>query len=88
MNLFECLGPRVLLDLLVLLHATVTGWSSSGIFLFCKKGLKKSISHRWRQTVRTQFSKDDMESSDSSGYRIIDNDVDGDDGVWVDLAAK
>jgi hypothetical protein len=39
-------------------------------------------------TARTQFSKDDVESSDSSGYWIVDNDVDGDDGVWVDLAAK
>jgi hypothetical protein len=38
--------------------------------------------------VRTQFSKDDVESSDSSGYWIIDDDVNGDDGVWVDLAAK
>jgi hypothetical protein len=35
-----------------------------------------------------QVFKDDMESSDSSGYWIVDDDVDGDDGVWVDLAAK
>jgi hypothetical protein len=38
--------------------------------------------------VRTQFSKDDVESSDSSGYWIVNNDVDGDEDVWVDLAAK
>jgi hypothetical protein len=57
-------------------------------FFFCKKGFEKSISHRRRQTVRTQFSKDDVESSDSSGYWIVDDDVDGDNGVWVDLAAK
>jgi hypothetical protein len=29
-----------------------------------------------------------VESSDSSGYWIVDDDVDGDNGVWVDLAAK
>jgi hypothetical protein len=28
-----------------------------------------------------------VESSDSLGYWIVDDDVDGDDGVWVDLAA-
>jgi hypothetical protein len=33
------------------------------------------------KSVRTQFSKDDVESSDSSGYWIVDADVDGDDGV-------
>jgi hypothetical protein len=37
---------------------------------------------------RTQFSKDDVESFDSPGYWIVDNDVDGDDGIWVDLAVK
>jgi hypothetical protein len=35
-----------------------------------------------------QVFKDDMENSDSSGYWIVDDDVDGDDGVWVDSAAK
>jgi hypothetical protein len=38
--------------------------------------------------VGTQFSKDDVESSDSTGYWIVDDGVKGDDGVWVDLAAK
>jgi hypothetical protein len=40
------------------------------------------------QLVRTQFSKDDVESSDSSVCWIVDDDINGDDGVWVDLAAK
>jgi hypothetical protein len=38
--------------------------------------------------VRTLFSKDDVESSDSSVYWIVDDDINGDDGVWVDLATK
>jgi hypothetical protein len=38
--------------------------------------------------VRTQFSKDDMEASDSSVCWIVDDDINGDNGVWVDLAAK
>jgi hypothetical protein len=29
-----------------------------------------------------------VESSDSSGYWIVDDGINGDDGVWVDLAAK
>jgi hypothetical protein len=38
--------------------------------------------------VRTQFSKDGVESFDSSVCWIVDDDIIGDDGVWVDLAAK
>jgi hypothetical protein len=56
-------------------------------FSFCKKGFEKSVSHRRRQTVRAQFSKDDVENSDSF-YWIIDDDVGGDVGVEVELAAK
>jgi hypothetical protein len=38
--------------------------------------------------VRTQFSKDDVESSDSPGYWIVDDDDFYVYGVCVGLAAK
>jgi hypothetical protein len=38
--------------------------------------------------VRTQFSKDDVEASDSLLAGLFDDDINGDDGVWVDWAAK
>jgi hypothetical protein len=34
--------------------------------------------------VRTQFSKDDVDASDSLLARLFDDDFNGDDGVWVD----
>jgi hypothetical protein len=50
--------------------------SSFGTFLFVRKDLKNCFPQTG-QTVRTQFSKDDVESSDLLGYWIVDDD----DGV-------
>jgi hypothetical protein len=47
-----------------------------------------SLSKEQIYIVRTQFSKDDVENSDSSDCWIVDDGVDGVDGVWVDLSAK
>jgi hypothetical protein len=54
--------------------------SSFRNFFFVRTDLKNR-SHRRRQTVRTQFSKDDVEASDPLIADLFDTGVDGDDGV-------
>jgi hypothetical protein len=51
----------------------------------------RSLSTFWKKLViivRTQFSKDDVEASDSLFAGLFDDDINGDDGVWVDWTAK
>jgi hypothetical protein len=87
MNLFECPGLQVLLDLLVLLRATVTGWSSFGFF-FCKKGFEKSFPTNGAKLLEHSFPRMTWRILIRRVTGFVDDGVNGDDGVWVDLAAK
>jgi hypothetical protein len=58
----------------------VAGISSSEFFSFVRKDLKNR-SHRRRQTVKTQFSKDDVEDYDLLVCWNVDDDINDDDGV-------
>jgi hypothetical protein len=56
--------------------------SSSVEKAFCRNTY--ILSAHLKHSVRTQFSKDDVDASDSLLAGLFDDDFNGDDGVWVD----
>jgi hypothetical protein len=84
MGLAGCWGRWSLLEPLSEELAVAEISSLEQFFFFFVRTDLKNRSHRRRQTVRTQFSKDDVDASDSLLVGLFDDDFNGDGRVRVD----